>query len=216
MRLTLPRHALALSLASLIALGGCGGGEDPNPAAPEADTSGTTEPAAVAPAAAEDEGTASADAPLSADDIAAFARGLAAENAALGEIAGKMDAATGDAERLAILATAQPATLEADAADAAGLAVERYRHAKDVVFQALGAIEMRAMMLAQQAALDTTGMDEETAARTKQAAEDMLASVPDPYASLDPATAEALKAREDELKKARAENIGLMFRAAGG
>ena len=55
----------------------------------------------------------------------------------------------------------------------------------------------------------TDGMSPEQAAEHKRNVEAMLAMIPDPYAGLDPAVAEALKARHDELARLNAESIGV-------
>ena len=53
------------------------------------------------------------------------------------------------------------------------------------------------------------GLTPEQAAGHQRNAEAMLASIPDPYAGLEPAVVEALKTRHDELARLNAESIGL-------
>ena len=134
----------------------------------------------------------------------------------LASVAERMPEAKDDMAKLELMGEVQPAKLEEAGAAAAGMDAGAYRQLKDQLFTVLGMAEMRAMLETQVATQDFTGMDEETAAQARRAAEDMKAQFPEPYEGLDAATAEAIRARQQELTELRGTHIGLLFKAAGG
>jgi hypothetical protein len=210
----------ALPFAALLLVSACGGNDDA--AEDAADASADTAEAAT------DAADASVDAAAAADDAAdaapaldvaaidAVVAGIRKENEMLSSVAERMGDAKDDMAKLALMTEIQPAKLEEAGAGAAGLDAGEYRQLKDQLFTVVGQAAMRAMLEAQTAAQDFTGMDEATAAQARQAAEEMKAQFPQPYEGLDPATAEALQARQQELGELRAMHIGLLFKAAGG
>lgn len=199
---------LAFPLAALLLLTACGGDADE---APDAAVAATDEAATAA-----DDAAPAAPVALDVAALDALVLGVERENTMLNGVAERMPGAADDMAKLALMAEVEPAKLESEGAGAAGMDVERYRALKDQLFTVVGMAEMRAMMEQQFASLDTTGMDEATAAQAKKNAEEMRAQLSDPYAGLEPATADAMRARQAELAELRARHIGLLFKAAGG
>ena len=199
-----PSIRLLPALLLAFGLSACGG--DPAPA--DGDEAVETTDVALAPpddAPAPTGDTTAGDTRLSAGDIAALATGLAAENAAIARLAETTPA--DDALYAAHVLDGMAAAV-ADGARAAGMDEDAYRRRKESLYTALGAIEMRALLEAQAANLDTTGLDEETIAGMRRQSAEMIAGIPDPYAGLDAEAAGTLRSRLDELMALRAANIG--------
>ena len=208
---------LALALAALLALGGCGGDD--------ADVSEDTEEMAL-----EDSGDGYADdgetmnedggeaaaLQLTADNLAGLERGLAKENEGLQAALDKLAEADTDAGKLMALGEIDMEAIDAEAADAADVSADEYSMLKDQLFEVLGAIEMRQMMEKQFGDADMSGMDEATRAEAEKNMAEMMAGVPDPFDGMDPGLAEALRAKQARLAELRAQNIGLLFKFIGG
>lgn len=209
------RHALPV--AAMLLFAGCG--EADRSAAPTdaVETAGAAETgAAPDPVAANPAVPPTAPAPFGAADIDAIARGLERENAVLTDVAARVADAADDTVKLNLMASARPSELEKAGADAAGLDASTYRARKERLFTVLGRMEMREMIGRQVADLDTGGMDDAAAAQARANAEAMQAQLGDPFEGLDPAVAEVMRARHDELAALRANNIALLIKAAGG
>lgn len=211
-----------IALPLVLALSGCGGADDT--AGIDTDAHGDGE-ADTAVTATVDDGDAATDtsvdalpapAELGAAHLAPLARGLAAENAHLGQAVQRLQSAQGDGEQLQALAEIEAVRLDAIGAEAAGLEAHEYRRLRDALYEHLGAIDTRAALEAQYRDADTTGMDEATAAEARRQAAEVMAALPDPYVDMDPALAEALQQRQAELASLRATNIGLLFKAVDG
>jgi hypothetical protein len=219
MRTSFPTLA---GLLLLLALGGCGGADEA-----AGDEAAATDVAADAtdPDAYDDTGAdASADAgdelppplALAPSHLDPLVRGITAENARLEKAVQRLKAAETDRETLAALSEIDADTLDGLGAEAAGLAAHEYRFLRDALYEHLGAVDTRNALQAQYADADTTGMDEATAAEARRMAAEVMAAVPDPYADLDPALADALRQRHAELASLRSNHIGLLFKAAEG
>lgn len=208
------------ALPLVLALSGCGAADDTAGIDTDADRE-----AATAADATFDDGdaatTAGADAlppllELGAAHLDPLARGLAAENAHLGQAVQRLQSAQSDGEQLQALAEIEAVRLDAIGAEAAGLEAHEYRRLRDALYEHLGAIDTRAALEAQYRDADTTGMDEATAAEARRQAAEVMAALPDPYVDMDPALADALQQRQAELASLRATNIGLLFKAVDG
>ena len=212
-----------VALPLLLALGGCGGADEPvDDAAGGADV--------AADAADATDGHHGSDAGASAYEgdelpprptlapshLDPLVRGITAENARLEQAVQRLKAAETDSDTLAALSEIDAATLDGLGAEAAGLATHEYRFLRDALYEHLGAVDTRNALQAQYADADTTGMDEATAAEARRMAAEVMAAVPDPYADLDPALADALRQRHAELAALRSTHIGLLFKAAEG
>jgi hypothetical protein len=205
------RHRLSfLLLAGLMVLGGCGG--DPR----DADASGDAGTAADAAAPLAGDDPLPPVIELAAQHLDPLARGLEAENDHLAQAVQRLQSADSDAAQLRALADIEAERLDGIGADAAGLEAHAYRRLRDALYEHLGAIETRAALEAQYGGLDTTGMDQATAAEARRQADEVMAAFPDPYADLDPALADALRQRQSELAALRATHIGLLFKAVDG
>lgn len=209
---------LALGLAALLALGGCGGGDD-------ADVSEDTEEVALDDSGdgyADDGDTMGADGgeaaalQLTADNLDDLALGLAKENEGLQAALDKLAAADTDAGKLLALGGIDMEAIDADAADAADLSKDDYSALKDQLFEVLGAIEMHQMMETQIANSDTTGFDAEMMAGHEKAVAEWRERTPNPFDTMDPGLADALRAKQEQLAELRAQNIGLLFKFIGG
>lgn len=208
---------LALGLAALLALGGCGGDD--------ADVSEDTEEVALDDSGdgyADDGETMDADGSeaaallLTADNLDDLELGLVKENEGLQAALDKLAKADTDAGKLMALGEIDMQAIDAEAADAAGVSADDYSTLKDQLFEVLGAIEMRQMMEKQFGDADMGGMDEATRAEAEKNMAEMMAGVPDPFEGMDPGLAEALRAKQARLAELRAQNIGLLFKFIGG
>ncbi|MBW8311317.1 MAG: hypothetical protein K0M64_04715 [Rhizobium sp.] len=206
---------LALALAALLALGGCGGSDDAN-------VSEDTEEMAL-----EDSGDGYADdgdeameneptVALAAAHLDGLESGLVQENARLQAALDKLAEADTDAGKLLALGEVDIEEIDTEAADAAGLDPEEYAVLKDQLFEVLGAIEMREMVIKDFEGADTSGMDAATAAEAKKNMDEMVAEMPDPFEGMDADLAGALRAKQARLAELRAQNIGLLFKFIGG
>lgn len=202
---------LALAMAILVGLSACGGGE---PATDEAaaSTDATTEaaPAATSPDAPAQPSAAGADASLKLEEIDAYVRGMQKEIElvkAAGEKVKQAQAAKDDQAEMSAITEMAMGDFDTPAADAAGLPVARWQEVKRKITATIGGVDTRRQM--QDMAGNTEGMTPEQIAEHQRNAEAMLASIPDPYAGLEPSVVEALKTRHDELARLNAESIGL-------
>lgn len=208
---------LALALAALLALGGCGGGDD-------ADVSEDTEEVALEDSGdgyaddgeTMDEGGEEAPALLTADNLDDLELGLVKENEGLQAALDKLAEADTDAGKLLALGEIDMGAIDAEAADAADVSIDEYSALKDQLFEALGAIEMHQVMEKQIAESDTTGFDAAMMAGHEKAVAEWRERTPNPFDTMDPALAEALRAKQERLAELRAQNIGLLFKFIGG
>ncbi|GAB2492081.1 hypothetical protein [Arenimonas alkanexedens] len=213
MNLRLP----TLFVAGLLTLGGCGGGHD----ATDAETAIAADATTDADYANDQERQDSNDElppqiALTVERLDPLVRGLTAENSQLEQAVPRLKAAESDGEQLQALADIDSERLDAIGAEAAGLDIHDYRWLRDALDQHLGAIETRVALEAQYGEALTDGMDEATAAEARRVAAEVMATLPDPYADLEPALADALRQRQAELAALRAANIALLFEAYEG
>ncbi|KAA2286287.1 hypothetical protein [Arenimonas fontis] len=146
-------------------------------------------------------------------EVAAFVRGLAAENARLESLTGEPAEAEADAEaRAAEAALAMQEALLAGA-EAAGMPLARYGEVKRRVYDVLQAIDTNLLVDETLMHVEVSSLDPATREQLRAEAEALRRS-PDPYAGLAPAVAAALRAREAELMGLRASNIRALARAA--
>jgi len=202
---------LALAMALLLGLSACGGGE---PAATDEMADGgetATEAApATAPQAPTEPAPVAADAALELEEIDAYVSGMQKEIElvrAAGEKVRQAQAAKDEQAELSAITEMAMGDFDTPAAEAAGLTVARWQEVKRKITATIGGVDTRRQM--QEMAGNTEGMTPEQAAGHQRNAEAMLASIPDPYAGLEPAVVEALKTRHDELARLNAESIGL-------
>lgn len=211
--------SLALpALPLLLALAGCGGAQDAASGGTSTDTEATTAAAETADVVGTDAHAEGHPHPpaLEPSHLDPLARGIAAENAHLAQAVRQLQAAESDGDQLHALTEIDAVRLDAIGARAAGLEAHEYRRLRDALYEQLGAVEMRTALEAQYGAVDTSGMDDATAAEARRQAAEVMAALPDPYADLQPDLAEALRARQSELAALRAAHIGLLFEAVDG
>lgn len=200
---------LALAMALAAGLAACGGNE----AATGEETAAPAEPTQAAPADAPappaQPSTAAADTSLKLEEIDAYVRGMQKEVELLkaaGEKVKQARAAKDDQAELSAITEMAMGDFDTPAAEAAGLPVARWQEVKRKITATIGGVDTRRQM--QEMAGNTEGLTPEQVAEQQRNAEALLASIPDPYAGLDPAVVEALKARHDELARLNAESIG--------
>lgn len=203
---------LPLALTCLLALSACSSepedsGDTTAESAAEADTLDQTPTADTGPDADADD---SAD-DLAADDVPRIEAGLAAENEVLTKAADEIAKGMDDLRFAAVALSALEDSTQAGAR-AADMADHRYGRLKEQVFSVLGDVEMRAMLRRQMDETDTTGLDEAAIAKMQEDAQAMIDSVPDPFADMDSALAEALREREARLMELRAQNVALLVK----
>jgi hypothetical protein len=199
---------LPLALACLLALSACS-------SEPE-DSGDTTAETAAETDALDQTPAADADADDSADDLAAgdvprIEAGLVAENEVLTQAADEIAKGMDDLRFAAVALSALEDSTQAGAR-AADMTDHRYGRLKEQVFSVLSDVEMRAMLRRQMDETDTTGLDEAAIAKMQEDAQAMIDSVPDPFADMDPALAEALREREARLMELRAQNVALLVK----
>jgi len=205
---------LVLAVALVFGLAACGGNE---PAATDevattGEAAASAEAADPAPAdapAPQQPATAAADASLKLEEIDAYVRGMQKEIELLkaaGEKVKQARAAKDEQAELSAITEMAMGDFDTPAAAAAGLPVPRWQEVKRKIAATIGGVDTRRQM--QDMAGNTEGLTPEQIAEQQRNAEAMLASIPDPYAGLEPAVAEALKTRHDELARLNAESIG--------
>lgn len=165
------------------------------PAPAAAPTVPAAEPAATAP-------TVPADSPLQVADIDAYVRGMGKEAELLQAEFRKIEQARAaddsDAETQALFAMTGN-DIDLGGAQAAGMPPARYGFVKNRIDEVQSKLDMLEGF---------RKMDADTSA--------MQAEIGDPYAGIAADVATALKARQAETARLRAEAIGLRVKAAGG
>jgi len=205
----------------ILQLAGCGGA-DPGGASP-ADDSPAAESTALeeapatsgsdarAPAAASPQLTAQTFV-LTAADITAYERGLRREVEMLAGAKERLAQAANSEDQLEILDEIQPQRLRQAGAAASSLAEERYERIASAVNDVLGKLEMgetvRQSMPSEE---ELAKMPPELRAQVEENLRQAQAAWGDPYEGLDEATVAALRARIDELRRLRAEHVGLLL-----
>ena len=220
----LQRKTLVLALMLASTLAACG--RDEAPPADDADTA-TTEATEEAAAQAEAVQAEAADTaapapgdtaaqPLVASDLDAYVKAVNREIEMLKPHVDAVKAAREKkdttTETAALFAMSQP--YDEEAAKAAGLEVERYKHVRNAIDEVLSkrqAVKLLEQQVATMEATDTSGATPEQKAEHDKAVAEFRALIEDPYATLPPDVATAMKAREDELDKLRNESLGLRF-----
>lgn len=213
------RHPLLFPLLAgclALVLSGCGRDQPDDAAANDANATAQDAEDADAGEAGDDGDALPPMLSLDASHLDPLARGIAAENAHLEQAVRQLQAADSDAAQLRALAAMEAERLDALGAEAASLQPHAYRWLRDALYEHLGAVDTRVALEAQYGSIDTTGMDEATAAKARREAAEVMAALPDPYADLDPALARALRERQVELAALRTANIGLLLKAVDG
>lgn len=197
------RHARSCSILMLaLTLGACGHGKAPDAqdaGASPAPAETRSQPAAQAPAAAPaSDAAANAARPLQVSDLDAYARGMQKEievRQATSDRAAKAKAANDQAAEMSALVELTGVDVTRAGAQAAGVDPARYDVIKSTVDHVLSTADMNTMM-----------------ARMGDAAQTQKFQS-DPYAGLDPTLAAALKSRQEELAKLRAQNMAILANA---
>jgi hypothetical protein len=197
----LARHCTILMLA--LALGACGHGNTPDDEADagtaqaQADTQPSPpEAAPAAPPAADP--AANPARPLQASDLDVYAKGMQKEievRQAASDKAAKAKAANDQTAELSALVELTSVQVSEAGAQAAGVDRARYEFIKNTVDRVLSTVDMNTMM---------ARMGDPAQAKKLQS---------DPYAGLDPDLVAALKPRQDELGKLRAQNMAILMNA---
>lgn len=146
-------------------------------------------------------------------DIAAFARGLAAENARLESLADAPPDTDADAETRAAQAALGMQEALLAGAEAAGMPLARYGAVKRQVYEVLRAVNLNALVDETLVHVNASSLDEEAREQLRSEAEALRAG-DDPYAGLPRPVAAALRAREAELMELRTRNIHALARVA--
>ena len=181
----------------------------------QADTAATAEAAgAAAPTSAVAAGNP-ADAPMTAEDVDRYERGVRAEIEAAQKAVEDRKRAKSSADSLsAQFAALEQNTIEAGAR-AAGVSVDRYRTLNNTMNQVLGARQMGAVMQKQTKDMDTTNLTPEQRARVREGMAQANAAWGDPYKDLAPDVATVVKQRADQLDSLRQQLLKVRFQAAG-
>jgi hypothetical protein len=181
------------SIVFLFCVSACGGGSSDNSIASDTGTLGTTNVETTAGAA-----TSSGPITLTAADLDGFEKGIARETELVREAQQKSSAAATPAERgAAFQQTFETYTIPA-AAPVTGLSAERYQLVRETIGTIMTTLDFQGKIDGPQS-VDTSRADAAMKARLSS----------DPYASLDPASAEALKARIGRIAPIWIQYIGL-------
>jgi hypothetical protein len=175
--------------------------------AQNAPTAAPTPPAANA--------TADQDAALAVADLDLYQRGLQLEIDALGVAQQKLIAARDARDDVAENLALQPVLTrqyERNAAKSLGVDLRKYRDIKKRFGDILVLGEYIDQLNAQIDQLHQTGLSAKQRADQRKALEDARARAVDPYAVLDTALRDALKARADALVRLRIDNNDLVQR----
>jgi hypothetical protein len=205
----LKRGALVLAL---LALAACGKANDEAATAADA-TDAPAEAAAAAPTQAP---TTPADAALTVADLDVYVRGMQRELALLEDASAKVRAARAKddtAAQSAAMMEMLGIDTNGEGATAAGIDQARYEAIKNSIDTVLGAAEMQKNLAGIGGDLSALSPEQRAAAEANRA--EMQSQVGDPYASLVPEVAQALKSRQAELSALHARWIGLTMSAAG-
>jgi hypothetical protein len=186
-----------------LALGACGHGNTPDDEADAgtAQTQADTQPsppeaAPAAPPAADP--AANPARPLQATDLDVYAKGMQKEievRQAASDKAAKAKAANDQTAEMSALVELTSVQVSEAGAQAAGVDRARYEFIKNTVDRVLSTADMNTMM---------ARMGDPAQAKKLQS---------DPYAGLDPDLVAALKPRQDELGKLRAQNMAILMNA---
>lgn len=217
------RKTPVLALVLAATLSACGRDD-----APPADDAGTgtaasTQEAAPAAEASQPEAAGTAQStddtvarPLAPSDLDAYATAVKREIELLKPQVDAVKAAREKhdtaAETAALFAMSQP--VDEEAAKAAGLEPERYRHVRQAIDEVLSkrqAVQLLEQQVATMESTDTSGLTPEQKAANDKAIAEFRALLEDPYAGLPPDFAAAMKAREAELDALRNEALALRF-----
>lgn len=158
-------------------------------------------------------GAAPAAEAIAPADIAAFARGLAAENARLESLADAPPDTDADAETRAAQAALGMQEALLAGAEAAGMPLARYGAVKRQVYEVLRAVNLNALVDETLVHVNASSLDEEAREQLRSEAEALRAGDA-PYAGLPRPVAAALRAREAELMELRTRNIHALARVA--
>lgn len=199
----------SLACAFLLALSACGGAEsDAGEAAPPADASMEAQPEgsdAASSVAAADPSSA-VTAPVTADDIDRWQKGMGAELEAVRAAGARMKEAKTNDDTLSAMMAVQETSTQEVGARATGMELERYKFVSSELSAAvsyltphLGGIDTTMLSPAQR-----TELRESNEAQLKQ----MEERVP-------PQVVEALRSRAPDLRKQSLELVGERLRSAG-
>lgn len=201
--------AVVLPIQLAVGLSACGGGDAAQeeqfveetqvaePATPIEETPATQETFVLTPA-----------------DLALYERGMRAGVARLEQAAEEKRAARSGTDTLQAMAVVVGNTLDEHMARAAGVPIERFGAIRGAVDEVLGKLQMGGMHAQMREQMDTTNVPPEQREAMRENLRQMEAAWGDPYAGLTPETAEALRARADELARLRAELLGATMRLA--
>jgi hypothetical protein len=202
-------------LLALLLAAACGG-RDVDPAPGDA-VAADTAAAPVAPAT-ETASTAqtSADTVLTPEDLDRYQRGVRRETELLRDAQQRKEEARTGSDSLEILASAQEWQLRPEAAKAAGVDEARWQRIQGQVDAILSRREMGSAMMAQMNGVDTASLPPEQRAQVRENTKQARAAFGgDPFAKLTPETAEAFRARADELGRLRAEYLQALAKVSG-
>lgn len=191
----IPRWSLTLALVSLIS---CGGSHSETTAADSVAAAGS-EVTSTVPVERESTGSAGTElATFTEADLDLYERGMAAEIQAVQAAQARLSSATTPAERSAAMQAQWDNQTIPAAANAAGIDESRYRSMRKAVHHVLETLDFQGKIEGPKS-MDMARASEEMKAR--------LAS--DPFTTLSPDAATALRARLDRLAKQWAEYVRL-------
>jgi hypothetical protein len=199
----LSRVAIAMAGALVIACGGkdASRADSADPADPPDSVAETPAPAATSPTPSNPDA-----APLSAEDIDRWQRGMTAELEAVHQAAAKLkNARTGEDTLSSMMAMQEMSTLSAGA-KAAGVGEERYKRIRSDLSAAAS------YLAPQLGGVDTTMLSPAQREEMRQGNESQLKQMED---RVPPAVIEALRPRAAELRKQDLELVGARLKGAG-
>lgn len=149
---------------------------------------------------------------LTASDLDIYERGMRGGIARLEQAAEEKRAARSGTDTLQAMAVVVGSTLDQHMAQAAGVPLERFRAIREAVDEVLGKLQMGGLHAQMREQMDTTNVPPEQREAMRENLRQMEAAWGDPYGSLTPEAAEALRARADELAQLRTELLAGVMR----
>jgi hypothetical protein len=201
-------------LGLLLLLSACGG-NDSDAAASGAAADDTAAVAAAPAAEAASTSQASADTVLTPEDLDRYQRGVGKETELLRDAQQRKAEAKTGSDTLEVLGSVQEWQLRPEAAKAAGVDEGRWQLIQGRVDAVLSKLQMGPAMMAQMNAMDTTSLPPAQRAQVRENMKQAQAAYGDPYAGLAPETAEAFRARADELGRLRTEYMEALAKVSG-
>jgi hypothetical protein len=199
-----PRTALACVLA--VTLSACGGGDADTDEAPAAEAGADAAAEGTPPADAAPQASSGAPAPVKAEEIDRWQKGMAAELEAVRAAGARMKQAKTNEDTLSAMMAVQEMATQDAGAKAAGTDLERYKFIHSELSAAASYLTPHL------GGIDTTMLSQAQRDELRQSNEAQLKQMED---RVPPDVVEALKPRAEQLRKQNLELVAERLKSAG-